>query len=482
MTLCRYQTFGDTLTRLMKKYQLTASALGAQLGCKAALRRALNEDISDAKRRELYRAICALHLFSPEEETELKGSICVSKLGLSRYLYLTALNQLLYSGSCASQDTYWLDSGVTLSDFLTGISPEAEISIICINCVFPAILDAFHALLKDPTRRAEIRHYIAAAEPDRSISQYLLYTKELIFDERYIPFIPGKIFDNTAHLPIDGNMLIIRSRSGEHEQEYFFIIKTGNSLYQFLGGNCKGTYHFYRTLLDSPDSSVPLRTGARPPVDYSNTCLDLLGYELNRKTLVLSPDLSMALVPPSIVRSSIAEGGSGNSHTARLLLDRMESLHAKRYDYTQLSRKERALLFAPDCLKRFLHTGRLIDHCAEMRAFTPSERLLIINAMLTHLEQNPNLSIHLFKMHPKQLQLQVRCHEKLGVTLYRDSSDNPHLLPYVTLQSETLANEMADYLLYSRTTHCMSREESIDWLKRVRDEYAKCLEENHIIA
>ena len=59
-----YKNFAQCVGQLLKKHQLTVSALGAQIGARSELRRALHNSLSSARRASLCKRIC-LSVFYP---------------------------------------------------------------------------------------------------------------------------------------------------------------------------------------------------------------------------------------------------------------------------------------------------------------------------------------------------------------------------------------------------------------------------------
>ena len=92
-----YKNFAQCVGQLLKEHQLTASALGAQIGARSDLRRALHNSLSSARRASLCEIICLSGRFSDEECKELRESLEVSNIGMERYASRRSIDRLLSS-------------------------------------------------------------------------------------------------------------------------------------------------------------------------------------------------------------------------------------------------------------------------------------------------------------------------------------------------------------------------------------------------
>ena len=470
--MSRYHTlpFGETLKLLMQQHHLTPSALGALLGESASLRRALNENLSDAKRKEIFNAICRLSIFSAPQEEMLRKALSISELGLERHLYLRSLDewQRITSGTLLNP------SGVTAS-FLDGFDSNWELSILCVNCLFDSVMAAFRKLLQDPKRNVHIRHYFAPGSPDRSISEYLRYAQNLIFDTRYKTFTPGVNYAGSANQPIDGNLLIIKAENDKQYQELFYVVINEQDLRPFPIPEMAGVYDYYKELLDIPLAAVPLLHHPEEPLDYSSTCLEFLSYELNRKTYIFSPDMTMGVLPPTILEKAI-------NHRQPIKLRepvahaRLLSLHARRYEYSNDTHKDRSLISSLSGIRRFLSDGQLADHSGMLRPLLPEERITLLDTVLHYVANNPKLSVHLLKDDTRRPAYQIRCQHQLSVTLHKPALSHWQEKPYVTLCSQAFADQMMDYLNHTIVAECChDATESLRMVGELRDAYAAAL-------
>lgn len=462
--------FGATLEKLIKKHRLTISALGEQLGSTVTLRRALSETLSDNKRQEVYEGLCQLQLFSPEEEKLLAEGLEISRLGLPRYLYLRSLDRLIDVPPEPVSCAYQLANGQRLADYLQQLDSRMEISILCVNSLFEPLLSTFRSLLNNPARNITIEHFVAPSLPDKSLSEYLRHAGDLIFDTRYQIWIPGDPFVHASHLPVNGNLLIVRTKSRNAVQEVYFTLLDNEQAVPFAL-DCTGVYEYYHNLLHYPLNARALRAQPHRPSDYASVCLDFLGYELNRKTVILTPDLTLTLLPPAMIRTAFADNDPKLSDA---LLDRLESFHSKRYQYVNCTHKSRILIASKAGIERFLQTGILSDRNQCMRVLHPKERLAMLETILYHTSTNNKLVFNLLKDDARHIPYHIRCHDKLGVTLINPSPVHDKQLPYVTLMSASLAAEMNDYLHSCfLEKNCYTGDESLRILQQLKNKYQK---------
>lgn len=461
-------TFGATLKMLLEKNRITPSALGRMIGDTTSVRRAISEALSDRMRQKVYEAICAKAVFSSGELELLRESLDVSRLGKAKYCSFTALESWMNSAAercCPLQPS-------ELTAAIDAFDPEAELDILCINCLFEPVMALFRKMLQNPDRMLHIRHYLTPAPPYSTLSAYLAVARKLIFDLRYQVLFPHGYDPVVPPLPFYGNMVILRGTSGGEAHEAIFTLVSGSGIYPFPGQDVLGAYDYFNRIMEQTLNCHPLIARPSDPHDFNSTCLEFLSYEMNRKTTVFSPGLRIAVMPPAVFKAAIKPdaGLTGDR------LCRMISQHTKRFQYSNSTRKPRVLITSVQGLQCFLKTGRTQDHPSILRTLEPEERLALLDVILRHCANNQKLTFRLLNGDAATPPCQFCCHHQLAVTFHHAGTPHRMTAPYATLMSGQFADELNDYLSeVVMENHCLPIAESLSRLKQLRDEYAATL-------
>lgn len=465
-------TFGATLKMLLDKNHMTPGALGRTIGDTTSVRRAINEMLSARLRQKVFDAIYAHSAFPDDELEMLYESLEVSRLGKAKFLYFSALDTWMGSAGFWPERTGLPPQSNELATALNRFDSAGELSILCINCLFKPVMEQFRRLLQNPDRPVNIRHYLTPVPPEGSISAYLSLAGELIFDLRYHALIPQNQKEVSPPLPLYSNLIAIRGTVQSEPHEVILTVVSGDEIYPFPGRDILGAYDYFLRIIERAPAPRQLLIRPAERTDFSSTCLELLGYEMGRKTIILSPGLRNAVMPPAVFRAALRSDASLTSD----MLNRMISLHTKRFQYSISTRKPRVLITSLCGIQQFLKNGKTQDHPPVLRALEPDERLSLLDVILRHAAGNQKLSFRLLKAGSPQPPCQLCCHNQLAVTFHYASHPNRMTAPYVTLLSESFADEMSDYLTeVVMETCCLPASESLARLKQLRDEYAAAI-------
>ncbi len=465
-------TFGATLKMLLEKKHIAPGALGRIIGDTNSVRRAISEMLSARMRQKVFDAICSHSVFSDDELQLLSASLEVSRLGKAKFLYFSALDAWMHSPGCTAERTCPLSRSNEIAVALDSFDQKEELAILCVNSMYKPVMEQFRRLLQNPDRPVSIRHYLTPIPPEGSISGYLSLARELIFDLRYHALIPQSYEDAAPPLPLYGNLLVLRGTVQGNPHEMIFTVVSGEEFFPFPGRDLLGAYDYFHHIMEHTLASRPLLARPTESMDFSSTCLEFLGYEMSRKTIVLSPGLRNVVMPPAVFKAAVRSDAALTSDR----LNRTISQHTKRFQYSNSTRKPRVLITSVSGLQQFLKTGRTQDHPSVLRTLEPEERLSLLDVILRHSANNQKLSFRLLKTGAPQPPCQLCCHNQLAVTFHYAGQPHRTTAPYATILSESFANEMSEYLTeVVMESSCLPHGESLARLKQLRDEYAAAI-------
>ena len=161
--MAHYRNFAQCIEQLLKEHKLTIGVLGAQIGARSDLRRALTNDLSSARRTSLCEKICMSGPFSAEECEELRESLEVSRVGLERYASRRSIDRLMSIQTDEPPEPCCISGGPLIQRRLTPLLDADEINILCINCIYSSIIFALQPFFVDKGRSVRMYHYI---QPD----------------------------------------------------------------------------------------------------------------------------------------------------------------------------------------------------------------------------------------------------------------------------------------------------------------------------
>ena len=230
-----YKNFAQCVGQLLKEHQLTASALGAQIGARSDLRRALHNSLSSARRASLCERICLSGRFSDEECKELRESLEVSNIGMERYASRRSIDRLLSSAQPDEPlETCRISGGPMIQRRLAPLIDADEINILCVNCIYPSVVHALQPLFADKGRKIRMHHYIQPDVGGLNAAEFVACMSPILFDTRYSPYQLASWTETGQYPSVNGNLLLLSSRFGSQTEELFFIVRDG----RYLPMNC----------------------------------------------------------------------------------------------------------------------------------------------------------------------------------------------------------------------------------------------------
>lgn len=423
IAMAYYKTFSQRLDQLLKDHRLTASALGARIGARTDLRRALAGELSEAKRSDLYARLCESGLFSGEECEDLRLSLEVSRVGLSEYTSRRSIDLLLSEPQAAEHEVCLLSGGPPLQRRLEPLLSADEISILCFNTIYPSLISALQPFFADPDRRLHMRHYLQPDVHGLNAAEFIACVSPVLFDRRYSPYLFPSWTLTGQQPALNGSMLILSARFGHHVQEQFYIISSATTAYELPNASAAGIYPFFCRIIDDLSSKpIPLMAFEQTRSDYASFIMSCLSRELNRATFSYGSDLSLLQVPTAIAAEALRDSVFLAPGTAEQLIRRVGPLHEQRFQNFYTKKKPTVITLSLEGCRHFLETGKSRDHFIGLRPFLPSERLRIFSTMLSFAGQNAAFSPMLLKADYRSRYLSV-AFDRLGVAISEYDTD-----------------------------------------------------------
>lgn len=469
------KTFSKCLNDLMSAHHLSVSALGAQTGSKAELRRALAEESTNARRAALYQRLCECGAFSSEELAALKKSLHVSRIGLNRFTTHMAIEYFLGKEPSPIRQPLTLSGGGAFDDRLQSIQGADKVRILCTNCCCMAVYSALAKLFEDCDRDIQMRHYVQLNLPGCDAASLINCVSPLLFDRRYMPYgIAGGASEIGAQY-ISGNFLLIRAEKGGRHTELFFVVKDRAFAYELPWATRAGLFSFFAGLLEdvSPEP-VPLKETKAQDATYASFMMLLLSRELNRATYLLGGDFCYVQMPPYIAARAFIEKGLLPPEAAERMVEQILPLHEQRYHNFYNKKKHNYCIMSLDSCRRFLQTGRSSDHFMGFRSFTPGERIQMFYEMLQNARANPHYHPLLLKDPAFEGKFLIVCYDKLGVALTAANTDYnlDGGFDYIVLTFPDFTQQYTDYYLEHLVTEdCLPEAESLNRLEELFREY-----------
>ncbi len=369
--------FAECLARIMKSRGLSTGELAALLGLKSktTIVRILDNSAGEKSIlnfRNLLMNSRQLDL-TTEEVQMLDDSVSCQKKESSYSFIFSELWALLYRRQTPRGEVRLLTSEPygTITEFgkmLSGVSAEC----LMINCSFHSLVDAAVEFLNSPTYPVSMEQYFFNAEGyPRRLVQIIGRIVPLLELDNYIAYT---ITQDPAEGIFDLNAVAIRCGTGEEYELLFCSERTA------ILTRGEGLYRKWKTFLEN-FRTVPIKS--RKDTGTYNFIGFMEHYrKLEEKSDIYKfrPDLSVNCVPLEIMKAAFVEGCEALGVTAtKETVAALVALHKKRYNNVHSSRQTTHLVVSAKAMRKFAATGRMSDHAYIMRAFTPEERIRILN-------------------------------------------------------------------------------------------------------
>lgn len=195
----------------MKSHKLSVTTLGAKLGGRAELRRALADELTAAKRKTFCQRLCKTGLFSEAECQRLQTALEISRIGVEQYTSWASIERLTGSEQ-PNQPVHAmrLANGGTLDEPIAALMDADEVEVLCLNCCYESVFNALAMLFKNQERRLFMRHYIHFDAIENNAASFVTCASPILLDKRYLPYSIQCAGANACQ-PLGGNLLLFRA-------------------------------------------------------------------------------------------------------------------------------------------------------------------------------------------------------------------------------------------------------------------------------
>lgn len=467
--------FGETLEELMRLKGLTAGALGARLGLRAELKRALDGELPSRRRDALYEAIAAQESFSDDELRRLDASREVSDVGVREYLMRATLLRLMGCGAVrGARDS---EPNAELSQRLQPLLSADSVRIICINSCYPSLFYTLQPLFATDGRDVEMRHLVRTSRLGCDAATLIYCAHPLLSDPRYQPLDISPDADMQC---FSGDFTIIRYTRGGKRYEMFFVMQNNEHFFWLSSTTQLGAFDLALEVIDRiQPAPTKLKELGQPGTGYIDMMLRYLGLELNRTTFSLCADVGSLQVPPQIAASALSQQGLehlalSDPKAIDSLLKLMQRRHANLYN----KRKPDYQVTTLEGMRRFMETGRSRAHFAGFRDFTLAERVAILENLLAQARPGSRYHLHALRERRPLADYTIIGFDKLGVSVV--PADATYHTGWGFSYLFVTAPDFIQAFWHSYKSHiltdlCLSEQETTDALSDMLAEYKRKL-------
>ena len=477
-------TYGQRLRRIMQDNHLTVSDMCRRLGYKSPtqLTRILNDEVSPTLITKFHSQFMLIFdwLISPAEIRALSTSMQYSCMGHDAFLTRRAMYQMLFEPPAVSAENLILrlspereGNPYTFSDMIAQSATFKQIDLLIIGSGFDRLLPLFSSLKKGsyPLDRLHIRHYFVMEE---NVSQFVSQVSALVpflNAGNYSGFYCTQTAPHAAQLIRQNPVALARavSASGRITTALFLAPQEDGLPACRVEGDT--LYAFYNQLIAAhQDKMRPIKSVYPHPRTVESLltlCQRDLFLEQNHACCFVKLDLCFPVLPASVVLEAVDHGAKMGLSLDSPVMQELIRVHTARHENLRTKKEATIFILTRHALLDFTRTGHMSDHLYAMRDFTPSERKIVLLALLDALNQNPSLSIHFTR---EDALTPVGCfcaYEDLGLQLASNHTgydmQDSHSEVFVGLPE--LASSFMHYCTSTFIPEsCMTREESIAWL------------------
>ncbi|MBQ9717178.1 MAG: hypothetical protein IJV76_04230 [Clostridia bacterium] len=387
--------FAEYLKRIMKSRGLSTGELTELLGLKSktTVVRVLQNNAGEKAVMSFRNLLVSSRelALTAEEVQMLDDSVSSQKKESSYNFIFSELWALLYRRSTPRMEVRLIGTEpyATLTEF-GEMLVKTPVECRIVNC-------GFHSLV------GSMPDFLCSQENPISVSQYFFNTDG--YPRRLVQMIgrivPVLAFDNymaytvsqdSADGCFDLNVIAVRCGSGEEYEVLFCSEKTA------ILTKGEGLYRKWEMFLDS-FRKTPVKS-VKDPGTYN-----LIGFmdryrrlEEKHDVYKFRPDLCFNCIHVDIMKDALVDGCEAKGvPLSKETLASLFSIQRKRYGNTHSSRQTTRLIVSETAMRKFAETGYMSDHMYAMRAFTPEERIRILNDCIRQMESGhaAGLRIHL---------------------------------------------------------------------------------------
>lgn len=385
--------FAEYLKRIMKSRGLSTGELVDLLGLKSktTVVRVLQNNAGEKAVMSFRNLLVSSRelALTAEEVQMLDDSVSSQKKESSYNFIFSELWALLYRRKTPRGEVQLIGTEpyATLTEFgdmLLQIPVECRI----INCGFHSLVEAALEFLDKHEHPVSMSQYFFNTDgyPRRLVQMIGRIVPVLAFDN----YMAYTVSQEAGESWFDLNVIAIRCGSGEEYELLFCSEKTA------ILTKGEGLYRKWEMFLDS-FRKTPVKS-VKDPGTYN-----LIGFmdryrrlEEKHDVYKFRPDLCFNCIHVDIMKEALVDGCEANGvPLSKETLASLVSLQRKRYSNTHSSHQTTHLIVSENAMRKFAETGYLSDHMYAMRAFTPEERIRILNDCIRQMESGRATGLHI---------------------------------------------------------------------------------------
>ncbi len=461
--------FGEVLAELMQAKHLPISVLGERVGGRATLRRAMQDELPEAKREWMLERLQETGVFDLCELEQLKSGLMVSSMGVVEYLTKAAFFKIMSDDRAADEDK------IVNEDFRRRIEAAAdsdEMRVLCFNCCYPSLYSLLAPCFEKRGIDIQMRHYIRLDRPGCDAGSLIYCTAPVLSDARYQPFcIPHEAETQC----FEGDFGVVQYRKGSRQSEFFFMMKNNVEVFLLPITSPLKITEFADEILGSVSPKpAALKELDTPETRQVDMMMRYLALELNRATYDVTADFANLQVPPEIASAALDRKQCAKIGMSDEEANKIRQLLAQRYYNFYNKKKPHYQIVSYKGIENFLITGNKRGNFQGFRTFTPSERVAIISDILEMSRKDPFYHLHLFKKMDYTVRFTTIGFEKLGVSVFPGRSNECSDSNYLFLTIPEFTKHLIEFILNTMTVeYCFDEMESYRVLNELLEKYKK---------
>lgn len=429
------QNIRDFLKRIARKNGITMGALTTELGyrSKTSLERLMNGSTRDASLERFEENVRAAFELTEEEQAQLHEAVQVARQGEEQYL--VGLKVWDFVSGKQPEQTKELE----ITDVLTGEPVSLikrysgrKVRAAVFNCQYiTGLFNLLHALLGE--EGVEARHYMFI-DSDGVRTMSALNTLMQVF---YMKGYSGYTFTATpeekaSHCGINAADAAIFDYYDDNGMPCEDIIV-------FTGAQ-SGRLLTYRGAQGRTERLLGIDTRTFESIkrtyfdcgaleDYVRYSENYAALEYNRSIWKLKPDVGVDQIPMHVLAQAFMrapvpeEVGNVYSEAFHDTFAELRDIYERRFRNTCTKRKPVYTIMKRSAMRRFAQTGKTTDHFWMMEAYTPAERIEILESLLEQQRDNPYMHMYFLKDDDAIRDVEIAYYEDLGMLFLEADTD-----------------------------------------------------------
>ena len=345
------------------------------------LQRIIKKEVSDKLMTDFGERLLTHHEeleLTPDEIASIQRCLFFCPIKKPDYNYAASLFATISSSASTSQPKelhVQSVSGAQIHHFHQYLSNASRVHIEIIGCDMLFMRDTLETLANQCNLIVN-HYYLENQSPLYTI--HLLNTFWNFFHKPW--FFPYSVSSvSSAFLPSTSLLSIDIDFKGGEKRSYFILPKESDNL---IAIPVPASHQSISSLLFAEKANIrPMKLSDRNKQDYIHYLNYIKDLEYNHRLFRIKADLGLEFIPASIQLAAVREGPMRDypAEDMDVLLNQLYEIENARYLNSLNKHVHQYFLMSYEAMLNFAKTGLLSDHFWGFRAFTPQERLFILN-------------------------------------------------------------------------------------------------------